>query len=74
MSRAPEKLLTVGELIAYTGFRRQTLQAWMSDPAVWAVPGGAKLIGGEYRLPTSFYNQWVAAQDVAAPRKGEAHG
>lgn len=63
--RAPDKLLTVPELVAYTGFARQTICKMMQDPRVWAKPGGAKLIHGEYRLPTAFYNRWVDGQDVA---------
>lgn len=67
MSKAPDKLLTVPELVALTGFRSTTIHGWMKDPQMWAVPGGAKLIAGQYRLPVSFFNRWVEKQDLAVP-------
>lgn len=71
--KAPDKLLTVPELVALTGFSRQHIARWMQDPAVWAKPGGAKMLSGEYRLPVSFYNRWVDAQDIATTAKEEVH-
>lgn len=71
-TKAPEKLLTVPELVALTSFHRTTITEFFKDPNVWAVEGGAKLIKGEYRLPVGFYNKWVDAHDVSLIPKEKA--
>jgi len=63
--KAPEKLLTVPELVALTGFHRTTITDMLKDPEVWAMPGGTKVMKSEFRLPVGFYNRWVDAQDLA---------
>jgi predicted DNA-binding transcriptional regulator AlpA len=70
-SRAPERLLTRQDLEYLTGFAKKHILAMLNDANAWKKPGGSKLIGGEWRLPTSFYNQWVASCDAAAPEKRE---
>ena len=64
-SKAPEKLLTVPELVALTGFHRTTITDMLKDPEVWAKPGGTKVMKSEFRLPVGFYNRWVDEQDLA---------
>lgn len=64
-AKPAQRLLTVHDLVFLLGISRQQVARMMQDPAVWARPGGAKFIAGEYRLPESFYNRWVDAQDVA---------
>jgi hypothetical protein len=65
--KAPEKLLTLTELVYLTGFERKKVARMMISPEDWAKPGGAKLIAGDYRLPLSFYNAWVDSMDIATP-------
>lgn len=63
MKKAPEPLLSVQDLVALMGYRKNTITDMMKKE--WAVPGGAKMIRGEYRLPVGFYNRWVETRDVA---------
>lgn len=70
--KAPERLLSRQELEFLTGLSKPTVLKLLDND--WKVPGGTKLIKGEYRLPVSFYNAWVDGQDAALATKEGACG
>ena len=68
--KAPEKLLSVADLRAYR-LPSHDVDRPDEDPAEWAMPGGAKLIEGDYFMPVPFYNRWVDSKDIALRRRHE---
>lgn len=71
-AKAPEMLLGRSQLEALTGLTKNTILKMLNDPKVWAVKGGTKKIAGELKLPVSFYNRWLAEQELAPPVTKEA--
>lgn len=71
MTKAPEKLLGVAELVALTGLHKNTIKEMMRKE--WAVRGGAKLIRGEFRVTVSFYNRWLDGRDCVTADKEDSH-
>lgn len=66
------RLLAMRDLEYLTGFERKKLIKLFNDRKEWAKPGGAMLIGTEYRLPESFYVAWVKTKEIASKQTEEA--